>query len=30
MLFAAIRASETGTTVDVQELAQELEGALES
>jgi hypothetical protein len=29
-LFAAIRASETGTTVDVQELAQELEGSLES
>ena len=30
MLFVAIRASETGTTVDVQELAQELEGSLES
>ena len=30
MLFAAIRASETGTTVDVKELAQELEGSLES
>ena len=29
-LFAAIRASETGTTVDVKELAQELEGSLES
>jgi predicted dehydrogenase len=30
MLFAAIRASETGTTVDVQELVQELGGTLES
>jgi predicted dehydrogenase len=30
MHFAAIRASETGTTVDVKELAQELEGSLES
>jgi predicted dehydrogenase len=27
MLFAAIRASETGMTVDVQELARQLEGA---
>jgi len=27
MLFAAIRASETGTTVNVQEIAQELGGA---
>jgi predicted dehydrogenase len=30
MLFATIRASETGMTVDVQELAQELERSLES
>ena len=27
MLFAAIRASETGTTVDVQEMVRELAGA---
>ena len=27
MLFAAIRAAETGMTVDVQEVARELEGA---
>jgi predicted dehydrogenase len=30
MLFAAVRASETGTPVDVQELVQELGGTLES
>jgi predicted dehydrogenase len=30
MLFAAVRASETGMTIDVQEMARELEGSLQS